>query len=167
MKVMGVGNKESFFSSLKIFLNIGWFFGIFPVKFDGTLYSFRYKFLSFTTILSFVRLTFIILLFLLPNLVVDTVDFVAKNSTDQSLNKTSYFTGERDILKNTSDYLLERVELFVVILNALALLVIPAAICSDLGTAMTELATSSYRKTLRGKSTISIAKIPWKLILTN
>ena len=59
--------------------------------------------------------------------------------------------GEKDILKNTSDYLLERVELFVAFLNALALLVIPAAICSDLGTAMTELATSSYRKTLRGK----------------
>ena len=151
MKVMGVGSTESFFSSLKIFLNIGWFIGIFPVKFDGTLYSFRYKFLSFTTFLSFVRLAFIILLFILPNLVMDSVDFVAQNSTDKSLNKTSDLTGERDILKNTSDYLLERVELFVAILNALALLVIPAAICSDLGTAMTELATSSYRKTLRGK----------------
>ena len=119
MKVMGVGNTESFFYPLKIFLNIGWFIGIFPVKFDGAMYTFRYKFLSLTTLFSFMRLAFIILLLILPSLVVDTKDFVAKNITDNSLNKTSDFIGEGGIVKNTSAYLIERVELFVVLLNAL------------------------------------------------
>ena len=119
MKVMGVGSTESFFSPLKIFLNMGWFIGIFPVKFDGALYSFRYKFLSLTTLFSFMRLAFIILLFISPSWVVDTIDFVAKNSTDNSLNQTSDIIGDRGILKNTSDYLLDRVELLVVFLNAL------------------------------------------------
>ena len=119
MKVMGVGNTESFFSPLKIFLNVGWFIGIFPVKFDGAMYTFRYKFLSLTTLFSFMRLAFIILLLILPSLVVDTKDFVAKNITDNSLNKTSDFIGEGGIVKNTSAYLIERVELFVVLLNAL------------------------------------------------
>ena len=119
MKVMGVGNVESFFSSLKIFLNIGWFIGIFPVKFDGSLTSFKYKFFSFTTFFSFVRMAFFIFLFLLPNIVLDTVDFVAKNSTESAFNKTSDFIGEKGIVKNTADYLIERVELFLGLLNVL------------------------------------------------
>ena len=119
MKVMGAGNTESFFSPLKIFLNMGWFIGIFPVKFDGALYSFRYKFLSLTTLFSFMRLAFIILLLISPTWIMDTVDFVAKNTTDNSLNETFDFIGEKGILKNTSDYLLERVELLIMFLNAL------------------------------------------------
>ena len=119
MKVMGVGNTESFFSPLKIFLNVGWFIGVFPVKFDGALYTFRYKFLSLTTIFSFMRLAFIILLLIVPSMVMDTEDFIAKNITDNSLNKTSDFIGEGGIVKNTSAYLLERVELIIVFLNAL------------------------------------------------
>ena len=119
MKVMGVDRTESFFSSLKIFLNIGWFIGIFPVKFDGALYSFKYKFLSFTTFFSFVRMAFIILLLLMPNLVLDGLNSEAKNSTEKNFNNMSDFLGGREILKNTSDYLLERVELFVYLLNAL------------------------------------------------
>ena len=119
MKVMGAGNTESFFSPLKIFLNMGWFIGIFPVKFDGALYSFRYKFLSLTTLFSFMRLTFIILLLISPTWIMDTVDFVAKNTTDNSLNETFDFIGEKGILKNTSDYLLNRVELLIMFLNAL------------------------------------------------
>lgn len=116
---MGAGNTESFFSPLKIFLNMGWFIGIFPVKFDGALYSFRYKFLSLTTLFSFMRLAFIILLLISPTWIMDTVDFVAKNTTDNSLNETFDFIGEKGILKNTSDYLLERVELLIMFLNAL------------------------------------------------
>ena len=119
MKVMGVGNTESFFSPLKIFLNVGWFIGIFPVKFDGAMYTFRYKFLSLATLFSFMRLAFIILLLVLPSWVMDTKDFVANNITDNSLNKTSDFIGESGIVKNTSAYLLERVELLIVFLNAL------------------------------------------------
>ncbi len=49
----------------------------------------------------------------------DTKDFVANNITDNSLNKTSDFIGESGIVKNTSAYLLERVELLIVFLNAL------------------------------------------------
>ena len=116
---MGAGNTESFFSPLKIFLNMGWFIGIFPVKFDGALYSFRYKFLSLTTLFSFMRLAFIILLLISPTWIMDTVDFVAKNTTDNSLNETFDFIGEKGILKNTSDYLLNRVQLLIMFLNAL------------------------------------------------
>ena len=64
--------KDCYFSSLRLFLYSGWFWGMFPVNFDRNLKSFHFKLFSLTSFFSLVRIILLLFalflpLFFLPN----------------------------------------------------------------------------------------------------
>ena len=81
----------SFFASMKIWLYVGWFIGIFPMRYDKTLLSFKYKFLSFTTFFAFCRLFLIGFGPLVPGLVFTILEDIEDCKENIQKNKTCNF----------------------------------------------------------------------------
>ena len=87
----GDNSVTSFFASMKIWLYTGWFIGIFPMSFDKSLLSFKYKFLSFTTFFAFCRLFLIGIGPLVPGLVFTILEDIEDCKENIQKNKTCNF----------------------------------------------------------------------------
>ena len=98
MKVGSLPGRDitSFFAStpMKIWLYIGWFLGIFPMKFDKSLMQFEFKMMSFTTGFAWFRLFLICVGPLLPGFVlqiINEVEIYNQNVTNTT-NSVENFT---------------------------------------------------------------------------